>query len=117
MFFLLVAFAIFSCRGSLLCPSGNSFRGSLPQHPTGKIALLSGCCNARDWVFVMSMAPDCATFDTIFGYFWLNLFVYFYFRKSVWLESLVGLFRQNLVQWALELGQFECWARILLELV
>jgi hypothetical protein len=29
----------------------------------------------------------------------------------------VGLFRQNLVQWALELGQFECWARISLELV
>ena len=112
-----MAFAIFSCRGSLLCPSGNSFRGSLPQHPTGKIALLSGCCNARDWVFVMSMAPDCANLYTIFGYFWLNLFVYFYFRKSVWLESFVGLFRQNLVQWALELGQFECWARISLELV
>ena len=88
------------------CPSGNSFRGNLPQHPTGKIALLSGCCNARDWVFVMSMAPDCATFDTIFGYFWLNLFVYFYFRKSVWLESLVGLFKQKCVHWALELGPF-----------
>ena len=43
-----------------------------------------------------TMAPDCAIFYTIFGYFWLNLSVYFYFRKSVWLESAVGLFKQKL---------------------
>jgi hypothetical protein len=68
---------------------------------------------------VMSMAPDCANLYTIFGYFWLNIFVYFYFRKSVWLESLVGLLRQTCVtcrvlrhaRWAFvmlcKMGQFE----------
>ena len=57
-----VAFAICACRGALLRLSGDNSRRKLPQHPTSKIALLSGCCNvnARDWVFVMSMAPDCA---------------------------------------------------------
>ena len=64
-------YRIFSCRSSLPCPSGDSFRRNLSQHPAGKIALLSGCCNARDWVFVMSMhmAADCAIFYTMFRLF------------------------------------------------
>ena len=86
------------------------------QHTEGKIyrTLLEPL---RPKVYNLHIEDIIHHFYTIFGYFWLNLFLNFYFRKSVWLESFVGLFRQNLVQWALELGQFECWARISPELV